>query len=339
MTLCPRSLFGRLALLLLVVVALALAATICFFRHDRAALLARAVRRHEDRAAAGGARRARGRRRARAARDAAPHRPRIRRAHRARGRAADARRVRARRPRCSELESGCASSWATARSCGSRRGRGLLFVRVDRRRRPATGSAFRCRRGRSRGRAARARSSGACARGGRCLLAAFLFARYLARPLRELNAAVERVGRGEIAAAAAGERPVGDRDAQPRLQPDDREPAPARAGPRAAARRRLARPAHAARAAAARHRDRRRATTATRAGMVADIEEMDRIIGQFLDFARSDDDVGDRAGDANAIVARVRRPLARAGSDVRFAPGACRRCRCGRPRSRASSPT
>ena len=34
----------------------------------------------------------------------------------------------------------------------------------------------------------------------------------------------------------------------------------------------------------------------TRAGMVADIEEMDRIIGQFLDFARDDRDVA--AGDA-----------------------------------------
>ena len=42
MTLYPRSLFGRLALLLLVVVAISLVATILFFRQDRAALLARA---------------------------------------------------------------------------------------------------------------------------------------------------------------------------------------------------------------------------------------------------------------------------------------------------------
>ena len=41
MTLLPRSLFGRLALLLLVLVAVALAATILFFRQDRVALLAR----------------------------------------------------------------------------------------------------------------------------------------------------------------------------------------------------------------------------------------------------------------------------------------------------------
>ena len=41
MTLWPRSLFGRLTLLLIAVVAIAMAATILFFRQDRAALLAR----------------------------------------------------------------------------------------------------------------------------------------------------------------------------------------------------------------------------------------------------------------------------------------------------------
>ena len=41
MTLLPRSLFGRLALLLLGVVAVALVATILFFRQDRLTLLAR----------------------------------------------------------------------------------------------------------------------------------------------------------------------------------------------------------------------------------------------------------------------------------------------------------
>ncbi len=41
MTLWPRSLFGRLTLLLIAIVAIAMAATILFFRHDRAALIAR----------------------------------------------------------------------------------------------------------------------------------------------------------------------------------------------------------------------------------------------------------------------------------------------------------
>ena len=58
--------------------------------------------------------------------------------------------------------------------------------------------------------------------------------------------------------------------------------------------------------------------------MVDDIEEMDRIIGQFLDFARGDHD--DRAGAAptpNALVARRASTATRArASDVRFAAGA-----------------
>ena len=66
---------------------------------------------------------------------------------------------------------------------------------------------------------------------------------------------------------------------------------------------------------------------ATRAGMVDDIDEMDRIIGQFLDFARTNEDAArrarrrqrDRSGPA------VERHV-RSGHDVRFAPGAaCRR--------------
>ena len=52
-TLLPRSLFGRLALLLLAVVAVALVATILFFRQDRADAARAAVQRHQDRAAAG----------------------------------------------------------------------------------------------------------------------------------------------------------------------------------------------------------------------------------------------------------------------------------------------
>ena len=48
------------------------------------------------------------------------------------------------------------------------------------------------------------------------LVAAFVFARYLARPLRELNAAVERRRPRRGAAAAAGERAIRDRDPQSR---------------------------------------------------------------------------------------------------------------------------
>jgi two-component system osmolarity sensor histidine kinase EnvZ len=57
---------------------------------------------------------------------------------------------------------------------------------------------------------------------------------------------------------------------------------------------------------------------ATRAGMVADIEEMDRIIGQFLEFARTDRDAALEPCDATAIVAACVDRYARAGRDVRY---------------------
>ena len=52
---------------------------------------------------------------------------------------------------------------------------------------------------------------------------------------------------------------------------------------------------------------------ATQAGMVADIEEMDRIIGQFLEFARTDRDAALEPCDAVAIVVAVRRALCTRG--------------------------
>jgi two-component system osmolarity sensor histidine kinase EnvZ len=60
---------------------------------------------------------------------------------------------------------------------------------------------------------------------------------------------------------------------------------------------------------------------ATRAGMVADIEEMDRIIGQFLDFARDDSQTALEQKDLNGIVAACVDRYANAGYDVRLSPG------------------
>jgi two-component system osmolarity sensor histidine kinase EnvZ len=60
---------------------------------------------------------------------------------------------------------------------------------------------------------------------------------------------------------------------------------------------------------------------ATRKGMVDDIEEMDRIVGQFLDFARGDQETGLEPCDPNEIVAACVERYARAGHDVRFAAG------------------
>ncbi len=61
---------------------------------------------------------------------------------------------------------------------------------------------------------------------------------------------------------------------------------------------------------------------ATRAGMVDDIDEMDRVIGQFLDFARTNEDAAVERADFNDIVRTAVERHVRSGHDVRFAPGA-----------------
>jgi two-component system osmolarity sensor histidine kinase EnvZ len=61
---------------------------------------------------------------------------------------------------------------------------------------------------------------------------------------------------------------------------------------------------------------------ATRAGMVDDIAEMDRIIGQFLDFARGNREIAAERCDLDALVRTCVDRYARDGKDVRFAPGA-----------------
>jgi two-component system osmolarity sensor histidine kinase EnvZ len=60
---------------------------------------------------------------------------------------------------------------------------------------------------------------------------------------------------------------------------------------------------------------------ATRAGMVSDIEEMDRIIGQFLDFARVESAAAGEPIDVACELAATVERYARAGHDVRFTPG------------------
>jgi len=60
---------------------------------------------------------------------------------------------------------------------------------------------------------------------------------------------------------------------------------------------------------------------ATQAGMVADIEEMDRIIGQFLEFARTDSEAALEPSDAGAIVAACVDRYTDTGRDVRYTPG------------------
>jgi len=60
---------------------------------------------------------------------------------------------------------------------------------------------------------------------------------------------------------------------------------------------------------------------AARAGMVADIEEMDRIIGQFLDFARDDSALAPEARDLNGVVAACVDRYRKTGRAVEFHHG------------------
>ena len=104
------------------------------------------------------------------------------------------RRLAGRSPRT--WRSGCASGWVRAPRSASRRGADCSSCGSKRRAR-VTGSAFRC--------VPRAADRGPTRALvwtlvvlGLLLVVAFVFARYLARPLRDLSAAVARVGRGEL---------------------------------------------------------------------------------------------------------------------------------------------
>ena len=153
------------------------------------------------------------------------------------------------------------------------------------------------------------------------LVAAFVFARYLARPLRELEGAVARVGRGEtpqpLPEAGPSEIVAVNRGFNTmlgNLRQIERDRAVLLAGV-----------SHDLRTPLARLRlgvELSHADATTRDGMIADIEEMDRVIGQFLDFARGEDAVALEARDVNELVVPVVERSRKAGHDVRFAPGA-----------------
>jgi two-component system osmolarity sensor histidine kinase EnvZ len=317
----PRSLFGRLALLLIAVVAIALVATIAVFRQDRAALLVRAF--GDQKIAQLAAVRA-----ALESSDAAERRetvPRI-------GREFGVRIVsEAERPllgafspvlpQLRELEAHLQRELGPDTEVRAAPGRGLLFVRVvargagywigfplpprpqvaDEPWRPIVWSLLVV---------------------GALLAAAYGFARYLARPLRDLNAAVERVGRGEspppLPESGASEianlnRGFNRMTANLRQLEQDRALL-------------LAGVSHDLRTPLARLRigvEMAAKDEPTRAGMVGDIEEMDRIIGQFLEFARTGEEAAQERRDPNAIVAACVERCTRAGRDVRFAPGPC----------------
>ncbi len=155
------------------------------------------------------------------------------------------------------------------------------------------------------------------------LVSAFVFARYLARPLRHLSAAVARVGRGELPAPlpesgpseiAAVNRGFNAMTANLRRIEEDRALL-------------LAGVSHDLRTPLARLRlgiEMSATDDAMRAGMVADIDEMDRIIGQFLAFARGEDSAPMVETSLDEVVQTAVARYVAAGKDVRFAPGASR---------------
>jgi two-component system, OmpR family, osmolarity sensor histidine kinase EnvZ len=152
------------------------------------------------------------------------------------------------------------------------------------------------------------------------LAGAYLFARYLARPLRQLNAAVKSVGEGNSPPPLPESGPSeivnlnrGFNRMLANLRQIEQDRALLLAGV-----------SHDLRTPLSRLRLGVEVDTRdeqARQGMVDDIEEMDRIISQFLDFARDGGDTPLELHDPNDIVATVVERSRRAGHDVGFVRG------------------
>jgi len=319
-TLPPRSLFGRLALLLLAVVSIALVATILLFRHDRVALLSRQL--DDTKIVQLKAVRA-----ALESLDAKEGRDALARISREYGVRIIPESERPLfganappQPALQELAERLRGELGPDTELRPAPGRGLLFIRVL-----AAGSGYWIGFPLLPPPSAEDRSSRAAlwssVIAGALLVAAFLFARYLARPLRDLANTVERIGRGETPAPLSEQGPseivklnrgVNGMMASLRQLELDRAVL-------------LAGVSHDLRTPLARLRlgvEMEARDEATRAGMVDDIDEMDRVIGQFLDFARTNEDAAVERADVNEIVRNAVERHVRSGHDVRFAPGA-----------------
>jgi len=146
------------------------------------------------------------------------------------------------------------------------------------------------------------------------LAAAFAFARYLARPLRQLNVAVDELGRGGTPSPLPETGPSEIVAVNRRfnamlanLSQIERDRALLLAGVSHDLRTPLAR----LRLGVEMHGD-----AAAQAGMVADIEEMDRIVGQFLDFSRADDGSDREPAELDPIVRQCVERYVAAGRNV-----------------------
>jgi two-component system osmolarity sensor histidine kinase EnvZ len=318
-TLVPRSLFGRLALLLLAVVVVALATTILLFRQDRAALLSRQfadtkiVQLQAVRTALEAA-------------DARERRESFARIGREYGVRIVPESERPfmggppPNPMLQGLEDRLREALGRDTELRVAPGRGLMLVRIS-----AAGTGYwvgfalppRLQADDVPSRALAWSLIIAAA----LLAAAFLFARWLARPLRQLSAAVERVGRGETPAPLAEEGPSeiarlnrGFNQMTANLRQLEQDRALLLAGV-----------SHDLRTPLARLRlgiEMDAPDEATRDGMIGDIAEMDRVIGQFLDFARGNAETAPERCDLNALARATVERYARTEKDVRFAPGA-----------------
>ncbi len=319
MTLWPRSLFGRLALLLLTVLLVAVAVTILLFRQDRATLLARQfsdtkiVQLQAMRAALAGV-------------SPDGRRETLRRIGREYGvrivAEADRPAVGGQPagPLLSELEHRLHSALGDGTALRIQPRLQLLWVRVA-----ADDAGYWVafplpRRPQAEDIPSRA-AIWSLTIAAFLVLAAFLFARYLARPLRELNQAVDRVGRGETPPTLPESGPSeiaslnrGFNRMLRNLHQLEQDRALLLAGVSHDLRTPLARLRLGLEMAV---RD-----EPAKRGMTDDIEEMDRVIGQFLDFARTEREAMIERADPNAVVAAAVERYGRAGKTVAFRPGA-----------------
>ena len=321
MTLAPRSLFGRLTLLLVAVVAIATVSMILLFRQDRAALVARQF--SDTKIAQLQA--------MRAALEGAEGRATLGRIGREFGariipeseRPALAHAGPPQTPLVAELEQRLRAELGPGTEVRALPGRQQFLVRLQ-----AGGTAYWAAFPMPAPRELDGAPSRALAWSLAIVLlllaTAYVSARYLARPLRQLNAAVDELGRGGTPAPLPESGPSEIAAVNRRfnamlanLRQIERDRALLLAGV-----------SHDLRTPLARLRlgvemgggD----DPAERAGMVADIEEMDRIVGQFLDFARADDTSGRELAELDPIVQSCVDRYVAAGREIGFRPGGVR---------------
>jgi two-component system, OmpR family, osmolarity sensor histidine kinase EnvZ len=152
------------------------------------------------------------------------------------------------------------------------------------------------------------------------LTSAYFFARYLARPLRQLNDAVANVGGGRLPPPLPETGPSeiaslnrGFNQMLGNLRQAENDRALLLAGVSHDLRTPLARLRLGIEVGAQ--------DPSTHEGMISDIAEMDKIIGQFLEFARDNRDAPLETRDLNDIVGSTVERYQKAGSDVRFSRG------------------